>query len=85
MKKQFNPKSLDIKTNYHLMISGISPRPIAFVSSVSLNNEDWLPGKVTFSDYSNGLESHILCVKQNSSEIEYCWKQGEYFWWVGRP
>ena len=39
MKKQFDPKNLDIKTNYHLMISGISPRPIAFVSSVSLNNE----------------------------------------------
>ena len=54
-------------------------------SAVSLNNEDWLPGKVTFSDYSNGLESHILCVKQNSSEIEYCWRQREQFWWEGRP
>ena len=54
-------------------------------SAVSLNNEDWLPGKVTFRDYSNGLESHILCVKQNSSEIEYCWRQREQFWWKGRP
>ena len=54
-------------------------------SAVSLNNEDWLPGKVTFRDYSNGLESHILCVKQNSSEIEYCWRQGEQFWWEGPP
>ena len=54
-------------------------------SAVSLNNEDWLPGKVTFRNYSNGLESHILCVKQNSSEIEYCWRQGEQFWWEGRP
>ena len=35
MKKQFNPKNFDIRTNYHLMISGISPRPIAFVSSIS--------------------------------------------------
>ncbi len=39
MKKQYNPKDLDIKTNYHLMISGIVPRPIAFVSSISNNNE----------------------------------------------
>ena len=34
-KKNFNPKDLDIKSNYQLMISGISPRPIAFVTSVS--------------------------------------------------
>ena len=54
-------------------------------SAVSLNNEDWLPGKVTFRDYSNGLESHILCVKQNGSVIEYCWRQGEQFWWEGPP
>ena len=54
-------------------------------SAVSLNNEDWLPGKVTFRDYSNGLESHILCVKHSSSVIEYCWRQGEQFWWGGQP
>jgi len=35
IKKTFNPAKLDIKTNYHLMISGIVPRPIAFVSSIS--------------------------------------------------
>ena len=39
MKKTFNPKQLDIKTNYHLMISGIVPRPIAFVSSISKKGE----------------------------------------------
>tara|TARA_B100000029_G_scaffold507921_1_gene593645 strand:+ start:680 stop:1534 length:855 start_codon:yes stop_codon:yes gene_type:complete len=39
MKKTFNPKKLDIKTNYHLMISGIVPRPIAFVSSISKKGE----------------------------------------------
>ena len=39
MKKKFNPKKLDIKSNYHLMISGIVPRPIAFVSSISLKGE----------------------------------------------
>ena len=39
MKKTFNPKELDIKTNYHLMISGIVPRPIAFVSSISKKGE----------------------------------------------
>ena len=54
-------------------------------SAVSLNNKEWRPGKVTFRDYSNGLESHILCVKHNSSVIEYCWRQGEQFWWEGQP
>ena len=39
MKKQYNPKDLDIRSNYHLMISGIVPRPIAFVSSISNNDE----------------------------------------------
>ena len=29
-------------------------------SAVSENNEDWLPSKVTFWDYSKGLESHIF-------------------------
>ena len=37
MKKTFDPAKLDIKSNYHLMISGIVPRPIAFVSSISSN------------------------------------------------
>ena len=31
--KQFNPKKHSIKTIYHLMISGIAPRPIALVGS----------------------------------------------------
>jgi len=39
MKKKFDPKKLDIRSNYHLMISGIVPRPIAFVSSISKNEE----------------------------------------------
>ena len=39
MKKKFDPKKLDIRSNYHLMISGIVPRPIAFVSSISKKNE----------------------------------------------
>ncbi len=33
MYKSFNPQELDIKTNYHLLISGIIPRPIAFVTT----------------------------------------------------
>jgi len=39
MKKEFDPKKLGIRDNYHLMISGIVPRPIAFVSSLSKNKE----------------------------------------------
>jgi len=54
-------------------------------SAVSLNHQEWLPGEITYSNYLNGLKSHILCVKQNSSVIEYCWRQGEYFWWEGQP
>ena len=33
MYKTFDPSKLDIKTNYHLLISGIIPRPIAFVTT----------------------------------------------------
>ncbi len=33
MYKTFDPSKLDIKTNYNLMISGIIPRPIAFVTT----------------------------------------------------
>ncbi len=46
MKKKFNPAELDIRSNYHLMISGIVPRPIAFVSSISKN------GAVNLAPYS---------------------------------
>ncbi len=38
--KEFNPKNNDIKTNYHLMISGIAPRPIALVGSCD-NNQNY--------------------------------------------
>ena len=34
MKKKFNTKKIGLKDNYHLMISGIIPRPIAFVTSI---------------------------------------------------
>jgi flavin reductase (DIM6/NTAB) family NADH-FMN oxidoreductase RutF len=46
MKKKFNPVDLDIRSKYHLMISGIVPRPIAFVSSISEN------GAVNLAPYS---------------------------------
>ena len=54
-------------------------------SAASLNYEDWIPAEISFSDYSNGLKSHILCIKQNDSVNEYCWRQGEYFQWEGNP
>ncbi len=34
MYKSFDPQKLDIKTNYHLLISGIIPRPVAFVATL---------------------------------------------------
>ena len=36
--KKINPKSNNIKENYHLLISGVSPRPIALVGSKDINN-----------------------------------------------
>ena len=35
--KEINPKDLDVKSIYHLLISGVSPRPIAFVGSLDKN------------------------------------------------
>ena len=35
--KKFNPKLIDLRKTYHLMISGIVPRPIALVGSISNN------------------------------------------------
>ena len=37
--KKFNPKNIPIRDFYHLMISSISPRPIAFVGSVDSNGQ----------------------------------------------
>jgi len=37
--KKFNPKDISIRDFYHLMISSISPRPIAFVGSVDSNGK----------------------------------------------
>ncbi len=34
MFEEFAVKDLDVKSAYHLLISGISPRPIALVGSV---------------------------------------------------
>jgi len=36
--KEYNPKNNDIRTIYHLMISGIAPRPIALVGSYDKSN-----------------------------------------------
>ena len=36
--KKFVAKELDIKSVYHLLISGISPRPIALVGSIDGDN-----------------------------------------------
>ena len=36
--KEFTVRDLDVKSVYHLLISGISPRPIALVGSMDLEN-----------------------------------------------
>ena len=38
--KKINPKKLSVKETYHLMISAIAPRPIAFVGSKDNNGDD---------------------------------------------
>ena len=38
--REFNSKKLDIKSIYHLLISGISPSPIAWVGSVDKNGNN---------------------------------------------
>lgn len=40
MYNSIDAKSNDIKTNYHLLISGIVPRPIAFVGSKNNNGDE---------------------------------------------
>ena len=40
MYKSFESKLNDIKSNYHLLISGIVPRPIAFVGTKNKNGDD---------------------------------------------
>jgi len=35
---KINPKDNDVRSNYHLMISAIAPRPIALVGSIDKNN-----------------------------------------------
>jgi flavin reductase (DIM6/NTAB) family NADH-FMN oxidoreductase RutF len=51
--KTFNPKEQDLKTNYQLLISGIIPRPIALVSSLSV---DGVGNLAPFSFY-NGFSA----------------------------
>ena len=40
MYNSIDAKSNDVKTNYHLLISGIVPRPIAFVGSKNSNGDE---------------------------------------------
>ena len=37
--KKFSVKELDVKSAYHLLISGVSPRPIALVGSIDKNRK----------------------------------------------
>ncbi len=53
MYKTFNPQEQDLKTNYQLLISGIIPRPIALVSSISV---DGVGNLAPFSFY-NGFSA----------------------------
>ena len=54
MYKTFDPSKLDIKTNYHLLISGIIPRPIAFVAT---QDKDGKCNLAPFSFY-NGFSAN---------------------------
>ena len=49
--KEFITKELDIKSVYHLLISGISPRPIALVSSMDEKGNSNLAPFSFFNDF----------------------------------
>ena len=53
MYNSIDAKSNDIKTNYHLLISGIVPRPIAFVGSRNSNGDE------NFGLYDSDAEAYI--------------------------
>jgi|TARA_B110000467_G_scaffold61055_1_gene55780 flavin reductase (DIM6/NTAB) family NADH-FMN oxidoreductase RutF len=52
--RAFDPTKLDVKTNYHLLISGIIPRPIAFVTT---QDKDGNHNLAPFSFY-NGFSAN---------------------------
>ena len=54
MYRAFDPTKLDVKTNYHLLISGIIPRPIAFVTT---QDKDGNHNLAPFSFY-NGFSAN---------------------------
>jgi len=54
LMKTFDPEKLNLRTNYHLMISGIIPRPIALVTSI---DQAGLVNLAPFSFY-NGFGSN---------------------------
>ena len=73
-------KNDEISIRYWSCVSdqGCGNKLIRGYSAISINHNKWIPGKVSYSSYPNGLKYHILCVKQNDSNLEYCWKQGEF-------
>ena len=55
--KEFNSKKLDIKSIYHLLISGISPRPIALVGSIDKNGNSNLAPYSFFNAFGTWLRT----------------------------
>ena len=51
-------------------------------SAMKLNDGKWLPVTEFKQNRSNGSRDQTVCVQQEGSFTEYCWKQGKYFCWT---
>ena len=51
MYNSSDSKSNDLQTNFHLLISGIVPRPIAFVGTKDKNGNDYFSGNFVINLY----------------------------------
>ncbi|MCA9307137.1 MAG: flavin reductase, partial [Phycisphaerales bacterium] len=58
---ELDPKSLDIPDRYKLLIGGIVPRPIAFVSTLSMSNRLNLAPFSFFAGVSSNPMTILFC------------------------
>ena len=58
--KEFAVKDLDVKSVYHLLISGISPRPIALVGSMDKDKMLSLVSRYGWTIHNHSNESKVV-------------------------
>tara|TARA_B100000965_G_C19206442_1_gene589665 strand:+ start:100 stop:537 length:438 start_codon:yes stop_codon:yes gene_type:complete len=77
-------ESTEFKAKYWSCVSkqGCSGNFKQGYSAMKLNDGKWLPVKGFKQNRSNGLRDQTVCVQQEGSFTEYCWKQGKSFCWT---